>query len=208
MVGAGKAAASMAQAFEAAWGACEGLVVTRYGHGAPTRHIDVVEAAHPVPDQAGAEAAERILNLARSAEGEAREVGRAFGGIARSVALHGLPLPPPCVLLSGGETTVTVRGTGRGGRNAEFLLALLLATDGLPGICALAGDTDGIDGSETNAGAWFEPGTLALASTRGLDPAGFLSRNDAFGFFEASERLIHTGPTRTNVNDFRAIVIR
>lgn len=377
VVGAGKAAASMARALEAAWdGPLTGLVVTRYGHGAPTRRIEVVEAAHPVPDEAGARAAERMLasvrgltrddlviclmsggasallaapapgltldhkrainkallasgadiaamngvrkhlsavkggRLARAAfparvvsliisdvpgddlsvigsgptvpdattsaqalatlarygvdapapvrahlesaasetpkpgdpifarvenrliasplqslraaaeaaraagitplvlgdaiEGEAREVAKAFAGIALSCRRHGEPLAGPCVLLSGGETTVTVRGKGRGGRNAEFSLALALALDGEPNVFALAGDTDGIDGSEDNAGAFVAPDTLALA---GLDARRALDGNDAYAVFAASGGLVMTGPTLTNVNDFRAILV-
>ncbi len=380
VVGAGKAAASMAAAVEAAWsGPLEGLVVTRYGHGARTRRIEVVEAAHPVPDAAGEAAAlrilERVKNLsaddlvlclisgggsamlaapapgltlddkrainrallksgadiaemncvrkhlsaikggrlalaaaparivglvisdvpgddlaiiasgptvpdpstsaealailrrygidaparvvahlesaasetpkpghprfasvsnvliatpmmslraaaeaARAAgvtplllgdavEGEAREVGKVFAGIARSAALHGEPARGPCVLLSGGETTVTVRGKGRGGRNAEFLLGLAVALAGAPGVHALAGDTDGIDGSEDNAGAYAAPDTLARAAALGLRANERLADNDAYSLFEALGDLVVTGPTLTNVNDFRAILI-
>ena len=381
VVGAGKAAASMAAAVEAAWdGPLEGLVVTRYGHGAATRRIEVVEAAHPVPDAAGAAAALRIMSLvqglsaddlalclisgggsallaapapgislddkrainrallssgadiaemncvrkhlsaikggrlaiaaapakvvtliisdvpgddpsviasgpttpdpstsaealailsrygiqpppsvldllhgdrsetpkpgdfrfanvdnrviaapqmsldtaagfARAAgvtplclgdaiEGEAREVGKVMAGIARSALRHGQPLPPPCVLLSGGETTVTVRGHGRGGRNAEFLLGFALAIDGAQGVHAIAGDTDGIDGSEANAGAYLAPETLAQARCLGLDPAQRLADNDAYSVFERVGGLVTTGPTLTNVNDFRAILVQ
>jgi hydroxypyruvate reductase len=380
VVGAGKAAASMAAAVEAAWdGPLEGLVVTRYGHGAPTKRIEVVEAAHPVPDAAGEKAALRILQRVRALaaddlvlclisgggsallaapapglslddkraiarallksgadiaemngvrkhlsaikggrlalaaaparvvglvisdvpgddlaviasgptvpdpstsaealatlrryridaparvlahlesaasetpkpgdprfaavsnnliatpqmslraaaeaaraagvapvllgdaiEGEAREVGKAFAGVARSAARHGEPARPPCVLLSGGETTVTVRGKGRGGRNAEFLLGLALALNGAPGVYALAGDTDGIDGSEGNAGAYVAPDTLARAAALGLKAKDRLADNDAYSLFEALGDLVVTGPTLTNVNDFRAILI-
>jgi glycerate 2-kinase len=377
VVGAGKAAAAMARAVEAAWdGPLEGLVVTRYGHGAPTSRIEVVEAAHPVPDEAGERAAARMLasvrglsaddlvlclmsggasallaapapgltlehkravnkallasgaaigemncvrkhlsavkggrlaaaayparvvglvvsdvpgddlsvigsgptvpdsttsaqalatlarygveipapvrahlesaasetpkpgdvsfarvenrliaspiqslraaaDAARAAgviplvlgdaiEGEAREVAKVFAGVALSCRRHGEPLAAPCVLLSGGETTVTVRGQGRGGRNAEFALALALALDGEPGVYALAGDTDGIDGSEDNAGAYVAPDTLARA---GLDARRALDGNDAYAVFAASGGLVMTGPTLTNVNDFRAILV-
>jgi hydroxypyruvate reductase len=380
VVGAGKAAASMAAALEAAWSCpLEGLVVTRYGHRAPTRAIEVVEAAHPTPDAAGAAAAARILErvkglgaddlvlclisgggsallalpapgltladkqainrallrsgagiaemncvrkhlsaikggrlalaaaparvvglivsdvpgddpatiasgptapdpttsadalailtryaidaparvlahlesaaaetpkpgdprfanvsnvivaaprlsltaaaaAARSAgvtpldlgdaiEGEAREVGKAFAGIALSAARRGAPARGPCVLLSGGETTVTVRGKGRGGRNSEFLLGLALGLDGAPGIWALAGDTDGVDGSEDNAGAFVAPDTLARAAALGVNPRARLDDNDAYGLFAALGDLVVTGPTLTNVNDFRAILI-
>jgi hydroxypyruvate reductase len=111
------------------------------------------------------------------------------------------------VLLSGGETTVTVRGTGRGGRNAEFLLAVAIALDGAANIHAIACDTDGIDGVEDNAGALLHIDTLARAHKHGLDPRAFLNNNDAYGFFSAMGDLVTTGPTRTNVNDFRAILI-
>ncbi|WP_237478651.1 glycerate kinase type-2 family protein [Lichenibacterium dinghuense] len=380
VIGAGKAAAAMAAAVEARWTSpLDGLVITRYGHGAPTSSIEVVEAAHPVPDDAGARATARILErvggltsddlvlcllsgggsallaapapgltladkqavnhdllrsgadiaemncvrrhlsavkggrlaravapaslvtlavsdvprddlatiasgptvpdpttladaravlqkygispppavaallasgiaetpkpgdacfdrsrtvlvarpqsaldaaaaVARAAgvtpvllgdaiEGEAREVARVMAAIARSCRAHGHPQPAPCVLLSGGETTVTVRGTGRGGRNAEFLLALAIALDGLPGVSALAGDTDGIDGSEDNAGAFADADTLARARALGLDARASLAANDGYGFFSALGDLVLTGPTLTNVNDFRAILI-
>lgn len=348
VVGAGKAAAAMAQALENAWNAdlhrVSGLVVTRYGHGAPTRKVEVVEAAHPVPDAAGETAARRILaavqgltaddlvlalmsgggsalltlpapgvtlaekqaatrelllsgasiheinaarkrlsaikggklaaaalparvltlaisdvpgddpatiasgptvpapgepafpycttrviataqdalqaaaQAARAAgvtplilgdriEGEAREAAKVLAGIALACRAHGLPAAAPCVLLSGGETTVTVRGQGRGGRNAEFQLALALALQGAPGMHALACDTDGIDGSEDNAGALIAPDTLARASVAGVDARARLMDNDAYGFFAALGDLVVTGPTRTNVNDFRALLI-
>lgn len=380
VIGAGKAAASMAAAVEAAWdGPLTGLVVTRYGHGAPTRSIEVIEAGHPMPDAAGSAAAARILALADAAgpddlvlclvsgggsallaapapcvaladkqavtrallrsgatiheinavrkhlsaikggrlaerarpakvvtlaisdvpgddpdviasgptvpdrstladaravlarhgiapppavaarlvepaaetpkpgdpvferaeyrmiatprealdaaaahaarhglaapvlsdriEGEAREVGKVLAAIALEVAERGRPFAAPAVLLSGGETTVTVRGQGRGGRNAEFLLGLALALDGAAGIRAIACDTDGIDGSEDNAGAIVTPDTLARARARGLDPAAMLADNDAYGLFAALDDLVVTGPTRTNVNDFRAVLI-
>ena len=382
VVGAGKAAASMAQAVEAHWPddkPLSGLVVTRYGHGAPTRRIEVVEASHPVPDAAGEQAAARILamvqglgpddlviclisgggsallaapapgitledkrainrallksgaaigemncvrkhlsaikggrlavaayptpmltltisdvpgddpsviasgptigdatssaqaaeilarygialpeavaqhlsgagsetpkpadprlsharqvmvatprasleaaaEVARAAgvtplilgdalEGEAREVARVHAGIARSCAEAGQPAQPPCVLLSGGETTVTVRGAGRGGRNAEFLLALGIALEGRAGISALAGDTDGIDGTEDNAGAVVGPDFLARAAAAGLNPNAYLANNDGYSLFEALGDLVITGPTLTNVNDFRAVLI-
>jgi hydroxypyruvate reductase len=346
VVGAGKAAAAMAQAVEGAWSGelhrVTGLVVTRYGHGVPTQKIEVVEAAHPVPDAAGQDAARRILAMVRGLtaddlvlalmsgggsallalpapgvtlaekqartrelllsgasiheinaerkrlsaikggklaaaamparvltlaisdvpgddpatiasgptvpapgepafpfcatrvvataldalhaaaetaraagvvplvlgdriEGEAREVAKALAGIALSCKVHGLPAQPPCVLLSGGETTVTVRGKGRGGRNAEFLLALALALKSAPGIHAIACDTDGIDGSEDNAGALIGPETLRRGGE--MDARARLMDNDAHGFFSALDDLIVTGPTRTNVNDFRAILV-
>jgi len=380
VIGAGKAAASMASAVEAHWkGPLSGLVVTRYGHDAPLQHIELVQAAHPVPDRAGREAAARILQLvqgltaddlvlclisgggsallalpadgitledkqavnrallksganiaemncvrkhlsaikggrlaaaaaparvvsllisdvpgddpsviasgptvadpttfadaiavldkygvtpppavrehlaaahdetpkpgdprlartetvvlvnaqdaleaaaarARAAgvtpyilsdciEGEARDVALVHAAIARQIVLHGQPVSAPCVLLSGGETTVTVRGNGRGGRNAEFLLALTLALDGLPGVYAGAFDTDGIDGTEDNAGALTAPDSLARAADKGISAKQRLADNDGYGFFCALDDLVITGPTRTNVNDFRAILI-
>src|SRR5215468_3764219 len=353
VVGAGKAAAKMARAVEDHWqGPLEGLVVTRYGHGVPCRRIEVVEAAHPVPDAAGQQAAARILRsvqglsadelvlclisgggsallalpaaglslddkravnrallksganiaemncvrkhlsaikggrlaaaaaparvvslvisdvpgddpaviasgptvadpttfadalsvlekyritepaaaiarlraakdetpkpgdpriapiiLGYSIEGEAREVALVHAGIARQVRRHRQPAPAPAVLLSGGETTVTVRGQGRGGRNAEFLLALAVALNGEPDIHAVAGDTDGIDGTEDNAGALLSPDSLARAATLGIDAKRRLADNDGYGFFAALGDLIVTGPTRTNVNDFRAILV-
>lgn len=380
VVGAGKAAAVMARAVEShSNGPISGLVVTRYGHGCPTERIEVVEAAHPVPDAAGLGAATRILDLVRGRaaddlvlcllsgggsalltlpaaglalddvqrvtrdllrcgasiseincvrkhlsaitggrlalaahpaevitlaisdvpgddpaviasgptvadpstraealailaryaiepppaiathlgseacetpkpgdprlrrnryrivaspqaaleavaamalargihpvilsdciEGEAREVAKVHAGIARQAARYGHPVAAPGLILSGGETTVTVRGQGRGGRNSEFSLALALALDGHSGIYALAGDTDGIDGVEENAGAIIAPDTLARARARGLDPAKALGDNDAYGFFAALDDLVVTGPTLTNVNDFRAILV-
>jgi hydroxypyruvate reductase len=147
------------------------------------------------------------LVLGDAIEGEAREAARVLGGIALSCATHGMPLAAPCVLLSGGETTVTVRGKGRGGRNAEFLLGLALALGGHPRIHAIACDTDGIDGSEDNAGALLLPDTPLRALQAGIDLRRRLAENDAYSVFEALGDLIVTGPTRTNVNDFRAILI-
>ena len=147
------------------------------------------------------------LVLGDAIEGEAREVARVLGGIALSCAAHGVPLAAPCVLLSGGETTVTVRGSGRGGRNAEFLLGLALALGGHKRIHAIACDTDGIDGSEDNAGALLLPDTPARAAAAGIDLRARLAENDAYGVFAALGDLVVTGPTRTNVNDFRAILI-
>ncbi|MFZ3289812.1 MAG: MOFRL family protein, partial [Telluria sp.] len=148
------------------------------------------------------------LILSSSLEGEAREVAIVHAGIARQVVQHAQPLPAPCVILSGGETSVTVRGTGRGGRNAEFLLALGVALDGMERVHAIACDTDGIDGTENNAGAWLAPDSLARAAAAGLDPRALLANNDGYRFFDALGELIVTGPTRTNVNDFRAILIQ
>ena len=147
------------------------------------------------------------LVLGDAIEGEAREAARVLGGIALSCAAHGVPLAAPCVLLSGGETTVTVRGAVRGGRNAEFLLGLAIALGGHARISAIACDTDGIDGSEDNAGALLLPDTPARAAAVGFDLRARLNENDAYSVFEALGDLVVTGPTRTNVNDFRAILI-
>ncbi len=377
VVGAGKAGGSMAAAFEKLWrgGPLAGLVVTRYGHACPTRAIEVVEAAHPVPDAAGQRAAQRMLELVRglsaddllvcliSGGGSAllalpapgigfeqkREINRqlllcgaditeincvrkhlsaikggrlaAAAAPARVIALvisdvvgndpatiasgptvgdpttlemaraviarHGVVCPPEVTahladpasetpkpgdprldrseyrligsptatleaaakiaaeagyavrnlgdgvagfshlaareqarmaldaqakgekvcILSGGETTVQVRGHGRGGRNGEFLLALAVETRGAPGIHALACDTDGIDGTESNAGAWLAPEHWNRAAALGIDAAAKLADNDSYGFFSALDALVVTGPTLTNVNDFRAILV-
>ena len=145
--------------------------------------------------------------LGDAIEGEARDVGKVLAGIALHVAARGQPVMPPCVLLSGGETTVTVRGTGRGGRNVEFLLSLAIALDGHPDIHALAGDTDGVDGQEEIAGAMIGPDSLARAWARGLRPQDALANNDGHGLFTALGCSVVTGPTLTNVNDFRAILI-
>ena len=140
-------------------------------------------------------------------EGEAREVGRVMAGITRQIALRDQPAQAPCVLLSGGETTVTVRGNGRGGRNVEFLLSLAVELDGLPGVFALAADTDGIDGVEEVAGAIITPDTLARAQAHGVRAKARLAHNDGHGFFEALGDGVITGPTLTNVNDFRALLV-
>ena len=149
----------------------------------------------------------RPVILGDSISGEAREVAQVFAALAREVRLHGGPWQAPVALLSGGETSVTVRGGGRGGRNTEFLLGLALALEGLAGVHALAADTDGIDGTEDNAGAVIGPDTLARARHLGLDPRALLAGNDAYAGFAALDDLVLTGPTRTNANDFRAILI-
>ena len=146
------------------------------------------------------------LILGDSLQGESRDVADVHAAIARQIIHHGEPVPRPCVILSGGETTVTVRGQGRGGRSAEFLLALAAALDAPA--WALACDTDGIDGTEDNAGAWFGPDVRERCAALGLNPADYLNRNDGYGFFSSLGTLIHTGPTRTNVNDFRAIFLK
>ena len=145
--------------------------------------------------------------LGDAIEGEARDVGKVMAGIALQVARKGQPFTPPCVLLSGGETTVTVRGQGRGGRNVEFLLSLAATLDGHPGIHALAGDTDGVDGLEEIAGAYLSPDSIARARAKGISVKRSLAENDGHGVFEALGDSIVTGPTLTNVNDFRAILI-
>ena len=210
-------------------------VIASYGLAVPAAVHDHLEAAAcetPKPGDLGlARAAWTIVASAQTAldaaataaraaglapvvlgagiEGEAREVARVLAAIARQVADHGQPAPAPCVLLSGGETTVTVRGGGggRGGRNTEFLLALMLALGGHPRIWAIACDTDGIDGTERHAGAILKPDSLARAASLGLDPHQALANNDSFAVFAALGDLITTGPTLTNVNDFRAIFI-
>ncbi|MEH6402636.1 MAG: glycerate kinase [Sneathiella sp.] len=149
--------------------------------------------------------------LGDSIEGEAKDVALVHAGIARQVLLHNEPIKAPCVILSGGETTVTVsndlKNPGRGGRNAEFLLAFAKAMEGEPRVHAFAADTDGIDGTEDNAGALCGPTTLKRARAQSLDPSDYLQRHDAYSFFDALGDLVKTGPTRTNVNDFRAILI-
>ena len=145
--------------------------------------------------------------LGDALEGEARDVGTVLAGMALQVAQRNQPVAAPCVLLSGGETTVTVRGTGRGGRNVECLLAMGIALHGHPRIHALAGDTDGVDGQEEIAGAYLAPDALARAWALGLKPKDSLANNDGHGFFAALSDAVITGPTLTNVNDFRAILI-
>ena len=162
-----------------------------------------LEAAAAVAREAGV----TPLILGDSIEGEAREVAKVMAGIALQARRHGQPLAAPCVLLSGGETTVTLRGRGRGGRNVEFLLALALALNGEPGIHALAADTDGVDGAEEVAGAFMSPDTLARAWAKRMPPRDSLDDNDAHTFFGALGDALVTGPTLTNVNDFRAILL-
>ncbi|MGF7151154.1 hydroxypyruvate reductase [Sphingomonas zeicaulis] len=147
------------------------------------------------------------LILGDAIEGEAAVVGTVHAGIVRQVLAHGQPAAAPCVLLSGGETSVTVRGGGRGGRNVEFLLGLLDALGDCPGVTALAADTDGIDGTEDNAGALIDETSFARASALGLSPRDHLARNDGYSLFDRLGDLLMTGPTLTNVNDFRAILI-
>ena len=162
-----------------------------------------LEAAASVARAAGVPA--HILG--DSIEGDAREVGIVMAGIARQVATRAQPFAPPCILLSGGETTVTVRGKGRGGRNVEFLLSLAVALDGLAGVHAIACDTDGVDGQEEIAGALLAPDSLERAWAQGIGARASLANNDGHGFFQALGDSVVCGPTLTNVNDFRAIFI-
>lgn len=145
--------------------------------------------------------------LGDAIEGESRDVAKTLAGIALQVSRRNQPFQKPCVLFSGGETTVTMRGQGRGGRNVEFLLALAIALKREPSVYALAGDTDGIDGKEEVAGAYLEPESLARAWQLGMKPAKYLDNNDAHSFFESLGDGVVTGPTKTNVNDFRAILV-
>jgi hydroxypyruvate reductase len=163
-----------------------------------------VEALHAAAIYAEKEGVKSVV-LGDDIEGEARDVARDHARQALQSALKSGS--EKRVLISGGETTVTLAGTGRGGRNAEYLLSLAIELEGHPKIWAIACDTDGIDGSEDNAGAIIRPDTLARAMNLGLDAAAMLANNDAYGFFEALGDLVITGPTRTNVNDFRAILI-
>ncbi|MBS3849663.1 glycerate kinase [Devosia sp. BSSL-BM10] len=163
-----------------------------------------LEAAAAQAREQGIEAA----ILSDSIEGEARDVAQVHAAIAKEVATRNRPFSKPVVLLSGGETTVSLRGKGRGGRNAEFLLALAIAIDGSERVTALAADTDGIDGSEDNAGAFVDGTTATRLRHAGIDPLAALANNDAYSAFKAIGDLLVTGPTGTNVNDFRAILVR
>jgi glycerate 2-kinase len=199
-------------------------IVRRYGIELPAEVLDVLESGRGEsikpgdPRLARARVLEAAAAVAREAgfavhllsdaiEGEARDVGKVLAGITQQVVSHGQPFEAPCILLSGGETTVTVRGNGRGGRNVEFLLSLAIALDGLPGVYGLAGDTGGVDGQEEIAGARFGPDTMARAWAKGFSPKDVLAANDAHSFFTALGDSVVTGPTLTNVNDFRAILI-
>ena len=162
-----------------------------------------LNAAAAVADAVGVPA----LILGDSVEGEARDVGKVMAAMALQVARHGQPHAAPCILLSGGETTVTIKGDGRGGRNVEFLLSLGIALDGCENVYALAGDTDGVDGQEEIAGAYLTPDSLSRAWNLGVNPKNALKNNDGHGFFQTLGDSIVTGPTYTNVNDFRAIFI-
>lgn len=174
---------------------------------AELRMIATPQMALEAAAKVGREAGLSVHILGDALEGEARDVGKVLAGVARQVAERNQPFTAPCVLLSGGETTVTVRGQGRGGRNVECLLSLAIALGGHPRIHALTGDTDGVDGQEEIAGAIARPDTLARAWALGLPPQDMLANNDGHGFFEALSDSVVTGPTLTNVNDFRAIYI-
>jgi hydroxypyruvate reductase len=162
-----------------------------------------LDAAAEIARQAGVS----TILLGDAIEGESHDVAATQASLAREAAADSHPGLPPRLLLSGGETTVTVRGTGRGGPNTEFLLALAIALDGHPGIYAIACDTDGIDGTEDNAGAIIRPDTLRRAAGKNLDPRALIAGNNAYLFFDALGDLVRTGPTQTNVNDFRAILV-
>ena len=174
---------------------------------AETRIVAAPQQALEAAAQVARDAGYPAFILGDALEGEASDVGAVHAGIARQVAERDQPVSAPCVLLSGGETTVTVRGEGRGGRNVEFLLALGIALGGHPRIHALAADTDGVDGQEEIAGAYLAPDTLERAWALGIKPRDALANNDGHGFFEALGDSVITGPTLTNVNDFRAIFI-
>ena len=172
-------------------------------HVIATAHASLVAAAEFMRDHGIAP-----LVLGDSVTGEAREVAKVYAALARERREHSPPNAPPVALISGGETTVTLKGKGRGGRNAEFLLSLAIALDGLERTWALACDTDGIDGSEDNAGAILTPDALARSAALGLAPKAMLADNDGYGFFSALGDLVVTGPTRTNVNDYRVILVQ
>jgi hydroxypyruvate reductase len=175
--------------------------------GSETRFVATPQMALEAAAAVGRSGGWPVHILGDSIEGEAREVGKVLAGLTLQVARHGQPFEPPCILLSGGETTVTVRGSGRGGRNVECLLSLAIALQGQEGVHALAGDTDGVDGAEEIAGAYIGPETLDRAWAAGLKPKDSLANNDGHGFFQKLGQSVVTGPTMTNVNDFRAVLI-
>ncbi|MBK6981733.1 MAG: glycerate kinase [Betaproteobacteria bacterium] len=173
--------------------------------------VRVIATAHACLMRAAAFVQHRGITpmvLGDSVTGESREVAKVHAAIARQLRRHSHPFRPPVAVISGGETTVTVRGSGRGGRCSEFLLSLALELGGLEHAWALAADTDGIDGAESNAGAIVAPDTLARARSAGLDAKRMLANNDGFGFFSALGDLVVTGPTRTNVNDYRIVLVQ
>lgn len=173
--------------------------------------IEIIASAAQSLDAAARFAASQSITtaiLSDSIEGEARDVALVLAGIAKEVATRGRPVAKPVTLLSGGETTVTMRGNGRGGRNSELMLAFAIAIDGYEGISALSADTDGIDGAGDNAGAFVDGTSASRMRQAGIDPLQALQDNDAYSAFGAIGNLFTTGPTGTNVNDFRAIVVR
>jgi glycerate 2-kinase len=172
-----------------------------------TRIIAAPQASLEAAAELARQSGYRPLILGDAIEGEATEVGKVMAGIARQVVMHREPAPPPCVLISGGETTVTVKGAGKGGRNVEFLLSMAVELDGRPRVFAIAGDTDGTDGAEEVAGAIITPDSLERAGRLGLNARAALADNDAHSFFRALGDEVVTGPTLTNVNDFRAILV-
>ena len=208
-------------------------ILKRYKIEVPPKVIEILESGHGESIKEGDPqlpeinsifiatpqmALEAAANVAREAgvtpyilgdaiEGESREVAKTLAGIARQVSRRNQPFQTPCVLISGGETTVSLRGDGHGGRNVEFLLSLAIALNSEPGIYAIAGDTDGVDGQEEIAGAILDPETLERALKLKSRPVDYLDRNDGHSFFEALGNSVITGPTLTNVNDFRAILI-
>ncbi len=202
-------------------------VLAKYGIPAPGRLSETPKPGDPVFAQVenrviatahrSLEAAAGVFRqgqiepaiLGDSITGEASEVAKVMAALVREIRRHGSPWKPPVALISGGECTVTVHAAnGRGGRCAEFLLALAVELDGMDNVWAVAADTDGIDGSEDNAGAMLAPDTLPRARAKGMDPRRMLAANDSYGFFSALGDLVVTGPTRTNVNDYRAILVR
>jgi len=177
-------------------------------HGHSARVIASARLSLEAAAAAAKAAGIKAVILSDRIEGEAREVAKMHGALAQEVRSHARPFAPPVVLLSGGETTVTLRGHGRGGRNSEFLLSLAMTCAGLGGFAAMAADTDGIDGSETNAGAFADGQSTARLRVLGHDPAKLLADNDAWRAFDALGDLFEPGPTGTNVNDFRALLLR
>jgi hydroxypyruvate reductase len=181
--------------------------------GAPVHLIATPQQSLDAAADAARAAGLAAYILSDEMEGESREVGKVHAALARAVAFKGQPFQRPCVILSGGETTVTVRPQapgvprGRGGRAGEFCMGLALALQGQPKVYALAADTDGIDGVEDNAGAWVEPTTLSRARDQGMKIDHYLDRNDAYGFFVGLGDLLITGPNFTNVNDFRVVLV-
>jgi glycerate 2-kinase len=172
-----------------------------------TRIIAAPQASLEAAAELASRAGYRPLILGDAIEGEATEVGKVMAGIARQVVMHREPAPPPCILISGGETTVTVKGAGKGGRNVEFLLSVAVELDGRSRVFAIAGDTDGTDGAEEVAGAIITPDSLERARRLGLNARAALADNDAHSFFRTLGDEVVTGPTLTNVNDFRAILV-